>query len=366
MHLNIDKNEFLKILQRIQGIVEKRNTMPILANVCLTAEGNSLNISATDLEIFIKDSTTATVTEEGTVTVNAKRLFEIIKQLPEADVELKVEKEEKIKIKSGKVKFNIVGLPATEFPAFPVIEEEKLVKIDPELFKDMIDKTIIAVSTDETRYNINGFMLMKKDNKTRIVTTDGHRLAIIFKAIENMPGEEEGVILPKKGVIEMKKLLEEKEGAYYLGINDKGATMKKGATIINTRLIEGEFPDFNQVMPKENDKKLEIDKEQLLNSLKRVSILSTEKVKGVKFGITTGKLTLSSSSPDIGDVTEEVEVNYEGEDLEIAFNAKYFIDALEVIEEEKVQIELKDQLSPGVLSPVNTEGYTYIVMPMRL
>ncbi len=368
MEFNINKNDFIKVLQRIQGIVEKRNTMPILANVLIEVKDSYVTLIATDLEIYIKDTCQVDVKEEGTVTVNARKLFEIIKQLPDDQVNISVKEGEKLTIKSGRARFNIVGLPSKEFPPFPSIEEDKIVNIGPETLKDMVDKTSFAVSTDETRYNINGFYLEKDDGSIKMVTTDGHRLAMIDKNNKDIFIEEKGVILPRKGVLELRKLLEEKEGSYSFGVTDKSATMKRNDTVVNIRLIEGEFPDYKQVIPKDNDKNVVADRAGLLESLRRVSILSSDKIKGVKFTLSKDVLVLSSSSPDIGDAREELVVEYDGDDLEIAFNAKYFIEALDAVNDEKVELKLKDQLSPGVLMPVEKKGggYTYIVMPMRL
>lgn len=367
MKLNIDKNSFMKVLQRIQGIVEKRNTMPILANVLIEASGDKINIMATDLEVFIKDSSGAAVSEEGSITVNARKVFEIVKELPDNTVDVSTSKENKLTLKSGKAKFNIMGLPAKDFPVFPSINEAKLEAIDSATIKEMIDKTAFAVSTDETRYNINGFLLEKDDTKLRMVATDGHRLAMIEKKDVKIPaGAKESVLLPRKGVMEIRKLLEEKEGDFLLGITQKNAVMKKDDATIIIRLLEGDFPDYKKVIPKDNEKPVIADKTNMLSSLKRVSLLSSDKIKGVKFSFSRAKLTLSSSSPDIGEATEEMDVDYKEADMDIAFNARYFIDMLEAIDEEKITIALKDSLSPGIVKPAGSEDYTYIIMPMRL
>ncbi|MBI1912253.1 MAG: DNA polymerase III subunit beta [Deltaproteobacteria bacterium] len=368
MKFTIDKGNFIKVLQRIQGIVEKRNTMPILANVLIEANNNRINIMATDLEVFIKDSALAQVSENGSITINARKVFEIVKELPSDTIDFSTGKDDKVSLKAGKAKFNIMGLPSKDFPAFPAIDESRLQTIESDILKDMIDKTSFAVSTDETRYNINGFLLEKDDTTIRMVATDGHRLALIEKKDgKNMPTEEkEGVLLPRKGVMEMRKLLDEKEGNFQLGISQKSAIMKKDNAVISVRLLEGEFPDYKKVIPKDNDKDVVADKAMLLSSLKRVSILSTDKIKGVKFCFSDAKLTVSSSSPDIGEATEEVDIDYNREDIEIAFNARYFIDMLEALKEDKVRISLKDSLSPGLLRPDGSMDYTYIIMPMRL
>jgi DNA polymerase III subunit beta len=368
MKFTIDKGNFLKVLQRVQGIVEKRNTMPILANVLIEASHGKINITATDLEVFIKDSSIANVSEDGSVTVNARKMFEIVKELPDNSIDISTGKDEKVTVKAGKAKFNIMGLSAKEFPVFPAIDETKLEPIESESLKEMIDKTSFAVSTDETRYNINGFLLEKEDSKMRMVATDGHRLAFIEK--KDIKGvhsaQKEGVLLPRKGVMEIRKLLDEKEGSFFLGVTEKSAVMKKDETVISVRLLEGEFPDYKKVIPKDNDKEVVADKSNLLHSLKRVSILSSDKIKGVKFSFSNSVLTVSSSSPDIGEATEEIDIEYGGDDVEIAFNARYFIDMLEALSEEKVRIALKDSLSPGFIRPMGSDEYTYIIMPMRL
>lgn len=366
MNFKIKKEDLIKTLQRVQGIVEKKNTMPVLANVLIEAKDNKINILATDLEIFIKDSVAAEVIEEGTVTVNAKKLYEIAKELPEKEIDVKLGSGEKLTIKSGKSRFNIIGLPSKEFPSFPEIVEGELKKIDKDILREMIEKTAFAVSTDETRYNINGFYIEKDKDIIRMVTTDGHRLAVIESKTGDIPASEKGVILPRKGVNEIKKLLEEKEGDFFLSITEKSATLKNENTVINTRLIEGEFPDYKQVVPKNNDKSIQMNKESFLSALKRVSLLSSDRIKGVKFLIKEGIAVFSSSSPDIGDADEDITIDYKGEEIEVAFNARYFIDALEATDGEEVILLLKDSLSPGILKPLDNKEYKYIIMPMRL
>lgn len=366
MRFRIDRPGFIKLLQKIQGIVEKRNTMPILANVMLEAEEGVITVMATDLEVFIKDSARAETTEAGSVTINARKLFEITRELPDETVDVSSDKDDRVTIKSGKSRFTIMGLPSKDFPVFPEVDETRLEKIDNESLREMIDKTSFAVSTDETRYNINGFLFEKEDTTIRMVATDGHRLAYIEKKdIGVAADQKEGVLLPRKGVLEMRKLLEE-DGEFTLGITQKNAVMKRGDTLISVRLLEGEFPDYKKVIPRENDREVSADRLGLLSSLKRVSILSTDKIKGVKFSFSKSKLTVSSSSPDLGEATEEMDIGYNDEDIDIAFNARYFIDMLESVTDEKVRIFLKDSLSPGIVRPAGSDSYTYIIMPMRL
>ena len=211
----------------------------------------------------------------------------------------------------------------------------------------MIDKTLFATSTDEIRYNINGVLFEKMDSKIKMVATDGHRLALIEGETEDIFGFEKGVILPRKGITEIRKLLEEKEDALLLGFTNKNIIVKKGSIIMNIRLIEGEFPDYNQVIPKDTDKEIIINREALLASLRRVSILSAEKIKGVKFAISKGRLNLSSSTPENGDATEEVDIEYNGEGIEIAFNARYFMDVLEMLRRRECKVWVKRTIKSG-------------------
>ncbi len=368
MEFVIDKPVFLKTLQRVQGIVEKRNTMPILANVLIEASGGKVNVMATDLEVFIKDSVKADIKEEGAVTVNARKIFEIVKELPDERARVSTNKDCKVTIKGGKAKFNIMGLPAKDFPAFPVVDESTLETVQNEILKEMVDKTAFAVSLDETRYNINGFLLEKSGEKIRMVATDGHRLALVEKDGDiGLSTEKKSVLLPRKGMMEIRKLLEEEcESGFKIGITEKSAAMKKDDTLINIRLLEGEFPEYRKVIPENNDKTVLVDRNALLASLKRVSILSADKIKGVNLKFSKNTLVLNSSSPDIGDATEEISIEYEGPDVEIAFNAGYMIDMLEAAQDERVEIRLKDSLSPGMLVPPGSGDYTYIIMPMRL
>ncbi len=366
MKLSIDKKSFIKILQMVQGIVEKRNSMPILSNILLDASDGKINIIATDLEIFVKDSCEAAVEENGSITVNCKKFFEIIKELPEDEISLKTTEGDKLTVTSGRSRFNIPGLPAKEFPAFPAVDTEALSDVDSDTFKEMIDKTLFATSTDETRYNINGILFERIEGKLKMVATDGHRLALMESAGSEIEGHQKGVILPRKGVMEIKKILEEREDSLKVGFTGNNVTLQKGTSLLNVRLIEGEFPDYKQVIPEITDKKFTVERSGFLAGLKRVSILSSDKVKGVKFSLSSGKLVLSSSTPENGDALEEVDITYDGADLEIAFNAKYFIEALEVMDDPEVKVELKEQLNPGILRSAGTDDFTYVIMPMRL
>ena len=366
MKFQIEKNIFLKTLQKIQGVVEKRNTMPILANILIKAQQGKIEVMATDLEVSIKDLCDAAVTKQGSITINARKLFEIIKEAPEEKIDISTEDSGKITIKSGKVKFNIVGLPVEEFPSFPAYDEGKLFVVAADALKEMIEKTAFASSTDETRYNINGVFVEKDGTNIKMIATDGHRLAFIEKKIE-WPALEKGVILPRKGILELKRFLDDtREGSFSLSFTANSMIVKRDSTILVIRLIDGEFPDYKQVIPKGNDRKVKLERGGFLSSLKRVSLLSLEKGRGVKFGLSKGKLELSSNNPDIGEAREEINVDYKNDELEIGFNATYMMEAVGVIGGDEVVLELKDRESPAMLKSANTDGYVYVIMPMRI
>lgn len=369
MKFQIEKSSFIKTLQKVQGIVEKRNTMPILANILIKASasgGGKIEVIATDLEVSIKDLCDAAVAKEGDITINAKKLFEIIKEAPEEKIDIAADESGKITIKSGKAKFNILVLPAKEFPSFPVYDEGKFSRTDPDVLKEMIEKTAFAASTDETRYNINGVFMEKEGANIRMVATDGHRLAMIEKT-SDWPALSKGVILPRKGILELKRFLDDAvEGAFFLAFTPNSMVVKKDGTVLIIRLIDGEFPDYKQVIPKGNEKKAKLGRADLLSSLKRVSLLSMEKGRGVKFGLSKGKLELSSSNPDIGEAREEINAEYKNDELEIGFNATYMMEAIGVVEGDEVVLELKDRESPTLLKPAKTNGHLYVIMPMRI
>lgn len=369
MKFQIEKGAFIKTLQKVQGIVEKRNTMPILVNILIkasTSGGGNIEVIATDLEVSIKDLCDAAVTKEGDITINARKLFEIIKEAPEEKIDLAADENGKITIKSGKAKFNIVGLPAKEFPSFPTYDEGKFSRTDPDLLKEMIEKTAFAASTDETRYNINGVFVEKEGASVRMVATDGHRLAMIEKNSE-WPVLPKGVILPRKGIFELKRFLDDAvEGAFSLAFTSNSMVVKKDNAVLIIRLIDGEFPDYKQVIPKSNEKKVILRRADFLSSLKRVSLLSMEKGRGVKFGLSKGKLELSSSNPDIGEAREEINAEYKNDDIEIGFNATYMMEAVGVVEGDEVVLELKDRESPTLLKPAKANGHLYVIMPMRI
>lgn len=372
MHFTIEKEVFLKGLARIQGIVEKRNTIPILSNVLIEGKDNEICLTATDLEVGMRSSYPASVSTPGKVTVSAKKIHEIIKELPEKEISFITKENCWIEIRCGKALFNIVGLSPEEFPYFPQPDKEQFFSINSSLLKEMIDKTAFSISTDETKYNLNGiyFRSVEEDGKKmlRLVATDGHRLSLIQKEMDTSNIEEllKGVIFPRKGIIELRKIAEEGENDLQIGFMDNSAIVKKDRTVVVMRLVDGEFPEYNRVIPKNNELVAFINRDAFLHALRRMAILSSEKSKGVKIMLREGSLEISSSNPEFGDAKEDLEIEYSGPDMSIGFNARYLIDILHAQDTEKVRLLVKDNLSPGLVKPSEGDNYLAVVMPMRL
>jgi len=376
MELKIGVQELTRALARSQGIVEKKSTMPILSHVLLeAAKGDVLHVSATDLDVSVTSAHACEVLKEGKVAVPAKQLFEIVKALPEKDVVLKRAQNNWLELRSGAAEFKIVGLPAEDFPALPRFDKVQLVKVEPRSLLEMIELTAFAASTDETRYNLNGVFFEPTAGALRTVATDGHRLSLAERALEGDFHLKKGVILPRKGLAEMKKLLTDgDEAETRLGFVENSAIMQRPTVKLVMRLIEGVFPDYRQVIPKAGEKSFQVGRERLLDTLRRISLLSTDKAHAVKLELGPGQLRVLSSNPDLGEGREEVPVAYQGDALKIGFNARYLMDVLqalatlEPVAAQDVVVELSDDLSPGVVKPGGESAtqFTAVVMPMRI
>jgi len=368
MEFKATRGDLLATLYWTQSIVERRNTMPILANVLLESQKGSVRITATDLEVGVRGTVDGAVTREGTVTVSAKKLYEIIREAPDDQVQMKRLENDWVEIRSGKAVFKIVGMDAKEYPQFPKIDAKTLSGMPAATIREMIERTIFSVSTDETRYSLNGVFVEQGENGTvRMVATDGHRLAFEQRAVGSL-GLSKGVILPRKGLSELKKLLESgDDGVVSLGFKDNMGLVSKDKIELFMRLIDGDFPDYTKVIPRGNPNLAKVDHDDLLQALRRVSILSSERYKGIKMEFADGRVAVSTSNPDLGEAVEEIEAEYKGKPLTIGFNARYLIDVLTVLGDEgEIDVELKDELSPGIIRKEGVESYLYVLMPMRL
>jgi len=371
MKLKIKKEEILKGLQRIQGVVEKKNTMPILSNMLLTAEGHSLEIVATDLEIGLRGRYMAEVDKAGAVTVSAKKMFEIVRELPLEDIQIKVEDNNWVKIVSGNSQFKLVGLPKDEYPALPDVAEEGMIVIEGDILRDMIKKTLYAVGENDARYVLNGLFVHMTQTKgglnIRMVGTDGHRLSMIDRVID-AKHKEESIIIPKKAMMELRHLLEEDtpKAELRLGFSKNHALFKRDGLVMVSKLIDGNYPNYMQVVPTKSTKKVTVAKEEFSHAVKRVSILSKEKTNAVKLQLEKGILVLSTNNPDVGEASEELAVDYRGEGIAIGFNSRYLMDVLSAMDRQTITLELNDALSPCLISEEGDEHYKCVVMPMRV
>jgi DNA polymerase-3 subunit beta len=377
MNFEIVKKEFVRGLGLMQGVAGRKTTLPILSHILLEWDKNALFLTGTDLETGIREEIMVKTYQKGSASVSAKKLYEIVRELPEETIHIQKKDNQWITLQCGKSVFNLAGLDPEEFPSFPASQEENFSNVSTRLFREMIEKTSFAASNEESRYHLNGILLaqIKQGGKEtlRMVATDGHRLSLLDRENQKIRGiDEKGMIVPKKGVLEVKKIIGDRDGEEEMGIyfNATHAFFKTGNSLTAIRLIDGEFPEYEQVIPKGNDQKIVMIKERIVSSLKRVSTMASERMEGVKFSIKKNSLEMSSTHQDFGDAQEEVEVAYEGPPLQVGFNARYLIEAFNVIDSEEVLMELKDEGSPGIIKPfsstVGLSNQICIIMPMRL
>jgi DNA polymerase-3 subunit beta len=375
MKFSIAKPELLRGLGRIQAIVEKRNTMPILAHALLTASkgkgkaAGSLELAATDLEVGIRGVHPAVVETPGGVTASAKKLYEIVRELPEEEVHVEVGANAYLSIRCARAEFTLAGSAAEEYPTLPGFSPERMVSVQAAVLGEMIERTMYAASVDETRYNLNGVFLeqLADTSKLRMVATDGHRLAYVDRALgAELVGVGSGVIIPRKGLAELKRLIDEGDSdELEIGFEGNSGLVRKGAVTLVMRLIEGEFPNYRQVIPRDTSHQLTIAADVLSQALRRVALLSAERSRAVKLELTPGCLALSCSNPDLGEAREALDIDYSGEKLAIAFNARYLLDALTAAQSKEVRLGVKDALSPAQLVPTDDDDALAVVMPMR-
>lgn len=369
MEFTIRVPELAKALSRVQGIVEKKTTMPILANVLIAAKGrDAVTVSATDLEIGLTASYEAKITKPGGMTLDAKALFDIVRSLPEQTVTLKSTANHHVEITCGKVKYRVLGMPPENFPSLPKFADVPFFVIDPKTFREMIEKSVYATSTDETRYNLTGVYCeaIVGTDGLRMVATDGHRLSLVERPTPSKPVMRDAVIIPRKGLLEAKKLLDGAEGEARLGIVDNSAVFEKADVTLTVRLVDGKFPDYQQVIPTASAKRVVIERHALLAALKRVSLLSPDKSQGVRIDLLPEAIAVSSNNPDAGEAREEVDAEVSGDAMKIGLNFRYVTDALAVLTDEKVTLELTDELSPVVVLGVGSEGFRAVIMPQRI
>jgi DNA polymerase-3 subunit beta len=371
MELSIERNELLAGLYLVQGVVERRTTIPILANVLLQANDGTVTLSATDNEVGIRRLCTASAKKKGAITTGARRLYEMVREFPEGEIRIRSLENHWIEVSAGRSRFRLMGLDPREFPAIPepsAAAREQTIRLSAAVLSEMIEYTLFAVSGDETRANLNGiFVESVEPGRLRMVATDGHRLAMVTRSVERAELAK-GIILARKSIMELRKVIEgAAEETVAICVDGGVAHAERGPIQLSMRLVEGEFPDYQQVVPAKSENVAEVPNARLAAALRRVSIVSSERTRGVKLQFQDHKLELSSINPDVGEGVEEVELEYDGPAVAIGFNARYLIDALAVLPADNpIQIGLNDDVSPGVIRQGGDPDYCYIVMPMRL
>jgi len=364
MHFETTKADFLKILQTVQNAISSKNTLPILLNLLLEAGKDNIKVTATDLDIGISSEIKANIKAEGSITIPAKKLLDIVKELSDdSPLSVLLKKNNTVFIDCGKAHFKIVGLPKEEFPQIPELKNKETITIPQTLLKKMLSLTSFAVSRDEARYVLNGVLFIIKDQEAKMVSTDGRRLAIIKKGLDKKNGLDKKVIIPSKAAGELIKMLNDEDGLT-ISFSENQIFFDLGKTRITSRLVEGEFPSYEQVVPKECQEKIKINRNQLLAATKRASLFTNQDSLAVKMDISKNKMIVSKNAPYMGEVREEVAINYGGRNVSVGFNPSYIIEALKNLNQEEIEFEIEDADKPGVLR-IGDE-YIYVVLPMQL
>jgi DNA polymerase III subunit beta len=370
MELVVRKNDLLRELQLFQGIVERKNTIPILANVLMEAKGEEVRFLATDLEVGLRSRCAASVAKGGSLTLPAKKLYEIVKSLPETDIRIAEEKGG-VKVAADRFDSRMQTLPREDFPTLPEGGGASTVVLPRAALKEMVAKTQFAITGEDTRFFLNGALFVLRGDSMSLVATDGHRLALVTVKRDGQAGkegEETKPILPKKTLGELARLLMEGEGDIGFERGENHLFFDVGGRMLISRMIDGQFPAYERVIPKGNDKRIEFERDRLTSAVKRVALLSNERSRAVKFHIDKNKVEVTSSSPEFGEANETLPVDYAGQAMQICFNAQYVLDFLAAVTTDVVALELKDEVSQAVMTPVGAEGYeyTYVIMPMRV
>ncbi|OGS46127.1 MAG: DNA polymerase III subunit beta [Elusimicrobia bacterium RIFOXYD2_FULL_34_15] len=367
MKVVCSKDTLLKGIGIVLGAVSQKSTLPLLSNLLFDAKGNNLTLAATDLEVAVKTIIPAQVLKEGGTTLPGKLVSDIVRKFDSSEIEVSSDEQEKILIKSGKTKFSLVGIPKTEFPVAINFEGGKSFTIETSVLKDMIIKTKFAISTDETRYVLNGIYFVIEKGRAIMVATDGKRLAFISNDDVVDKKLSFSLIIPSKAIEELLKIISNTvANEIEVGVFDNQVGFKVENTILRSRLIDGHFPNYDQVIPKEKKGSIKIKTKDLLDATERISLISSGRTSSIKYSIGKGKVMLYSMEQGRGEGNDEIEIEYKGENLDVAYNPNYIIDMLKVVDSKEVIFEFNTPVSPGVLKPDNDSNYVYIIMPMRL
>ena len=364
MKLTVEKSDFQKVITAVSSAVSVKTTMPILSNILIEAKAGELRCAATDLEVGLDCRISATVEKEGGVALPAKKLNELVRELPNALINISVENGI-ANITCEKTHFTLSGMFIDDFPPLPDFPEKVAFEIQPTILKSLIDKTRIAVSTEELRYALNGIYFHSHENELRTVSTDGRRLSMMKIIIESGIKEKLAIIIPTKAIGHLTSILEGEENVQ-IAVKNNQVFFKTNGFVIFSRLIDGQFPNYEQVIPPQREKKITLNTQRFLQACKRVSILASEKSNMVKLSLAKGMVVVSANTPELGEAEDEFEVTYKGEDLQVAYNVRYVLDVLKNIDSEETIVEFNQPLAPGVFRPAESQTYINVIMPMKI
>jgi len=368
MKFSIAKEQLLTGLQAVQNVVSTRTTLPILSNVLLRGEGGKLELTATDLDVSISCAVEANVSKGGATTLPVKRFFGIVRELSSPEIELEVDEKNVCTVRAGSSFFKINGLAAEEFPPLPKFKENKKISLPQDKVKGMLRKTAFAISTDETRYVLNGIFISLKEDKVTMVATDGRRLALAEEELSSGQSVAGDFIVPTKAINELTRLLQDKGDVEIKFTENQVAFSlreEKGfSVLLISKLVEGNYPNYRQVIPSETKERVAIAREELLQALRRAELMTSDKSNSVKMSFGKNNLTITANTPEIGEARESIAINYKGKEIAVAFNPSYLLDPLKALDNDEVFFELTDELSPGVLK-INGP-FLYVLMPMRM
>ncbi len=363
MLFQIDRDSFLDGLTKTVPITEKRTPLPILSHLLINAAESRLVLTATDLEVGLKINCDATVQEPGMFAVPSKKSYEIVRELTPGQVTVKSTGDQRIQIEAGKSVFELAGMDASDYPAWTSAEEVETAQVEASRLLYMIEKTMFASSNDDSRFNLNGILFEQKDEKTKLVATDGHRLALINGELGVQL--KSNLIVPRKGLVELKRLLESLKGEVSLGFEKQNLVVSTDRLMMTVRLIDGDFPDYRKVIPEPSNTIVQAPHSQLMHTLRRVAILTSDRNKGVNVKVGPGKMELTTTHPDLGTARDVIDVEYSGEEFLLIVNAAYLIEAIGAIDTESVSIEFHEDGAPVILRPIPSKDYFNLVMPMR-
>jgi len=367
MHIRVERDAFVEALGPVQSVVEVKKALPILSHVLLHAEADHVSLFGTDLDVGLRREVKAEIIIPGAVTLSAKKLYEVAKELPSATIELQADADLQIAISCQRSSFRMKGLAREEFPALPDLREGDELLLSAKLFRDLLRKTLFAVSSDQTRYALTGVLLQAQSSALNMVATDGHRLALVRMARPETSGTAViDALIPKKAMVEAVKIARDEVGDVRIRLSDNQLILQQDTTTLVARLIDGQFPNYDQVVPSAAPSEINISKDALHGALRRTSAIMGERTTPTEFDFQTGRLLISCVNMDLGEAHEEVEVAYSGDSMKIGFNARYIIDFLSAVDSEQITIHLTDPLSPAIFRAAGDDRYSCVIMPMRI